>query len=91
MSSPFSSLDSRIVPSWVLLSEPSDPSPFVPYNPFGIFTVDLGYGSGGYGDLLYGQNVMSEITFTTDWTGQTGPSTNFTTVTARIVPIWVNL
>jgi hypothetical protein len=69
MSSPFDVIGSRVVPVWGNPADtPAEPTTFVPYNPFGTFTIDYGYGSGGYGDLPYGQGVLGEVTYTTIWT-----------------------
>ena len=67
MSSPFSSSEARIVPTWTGVTGPEEPTTFVPFNPFGTFMVDLGYGSGGYGDFSYGEGDIGSVTFTTVW------------------------
>lgn len=69
MSSPFENQGSRVVPTWSATTAPN--TVFTGYNPFGTFTVDAGYGSGGYGDLPYGEGTTSQVTFTTTWTAVT--------------------
>lgn len=69
MSSPFTNSDGRNVQSWSEVTAPS--TVFSGFNPFGTFTIDAGYGSGGYGELPYGQGTLSQATFTTEWTAVT--------------------
>ena len=66
MSSPFTSSNSRVVKTWV--AQTHEPSTFVPYSPFGTSVIDAGYGSGGYGDLPYGQGIQTQVTYSTEWT-----------------------
>lgn len=72
MTSPFSDSQpgtGRSAQPWTPQSV--EPTAFVPSNPFGIFAIDLGYGSGGYGDLPYGQDLFAQSTVTTAWVAYT--------------------
>lgn len=69
MSSPFSSNTGRVILAWEKQAIPA--RKFVPYNPFGTFVIDQGYGSGGYGDLPYGEGIVGSVTFSTTWTAVT--------------------
>lgn len=67
--SAFSDSGSRETPTWTVPAALSQV--FYPQNPFGTFTYDMGYGSGGYGDLPYGQGAFGSVTYTTTWTAVT--------------------
>lgn len=86
MSSPFSASYGAGAASWTKIPS-SQPSPFVPYNPLGVFVIQTGYGDGGYGVLPYGQYTV-KVEFVTDWTKVTEPADTFTTVDMPFVPEW---
>ena len=86
MASPFSSKNANLIPTWSKLAK--HPTTFQPYNPFGIFSVDQGFGSGGFGDLPFGENVISKVVFTTAWTPEVPPSDSFTTVQGHVATSW---
>lgn len=86
MSSPFSSSSGRVVPTWTAQSVPA--GTFVTYNPFGTFTLDFGYGSGGYGEFPYGQGMLGEVTFSTEWTSVEPADNTFTTVYNVSTVVW---